>query len=157
MNNDNDIRLTFSQRVGKAPLPEPMHLEHLTKRFRNSVWLCFDEAIKDSSTGLGTFIDEHYIRSQVSKVIQLYIRNITIQPHDIMEHTNSNHKKLLRPLVLNGEYHDVLTLIEYVLEVTDDNHNMIIRKLKYSLLRCFKLATISYTVQDNTEVADYRS
>ena len=65
MNNDNDIRLTFSQRVGKAPLPEPMRLEYLPKRFRNLVWFCFDEAIKASHVGVGSYINDNYMRTQL--------------------------------------------------------------------------------------------
>ena len=43
--NENLYRLTFSQREGNAPLPEPMRLEHVSDDFRNRVWLAVDNAI----------------------------------------------------------------------------------------------------------------
>ena len=44
--NEESYRQTFSQREGKAPLPEPMRLEHISTDFRNLVWLAVDNAIK---------------------------------------------------------------------------------------------------------------
>ena len=44
--NDDFYKLTFSQREGKAPLPEPMRLEHVSKDFRNLIWFAVDNAIK---------------------------------------------------------------------------------------------------------------
>ena len=43
--NEEFYRLTFSQREGKVPLPEPMRLEHVSKDFRNLVWLAVAKAI----------------------------------------------------------------------------------------------------------------
>ena len=80
-------------------------------------------------------------------MIQIYIRNIMIEPHDIIEHTIINHKNLLRNLILDGDYHDVLTLIENVLETTVNNHHPAIRTLVMGLRQCFKATNISYNVE----------
>ena len=53
--NDNDFyELTFSQREGKAPLPEPMQLKHVSKIFRQLAWRNVDEMFYryKPSTGL---------------------------------------------------------------------------------------------------------
>ena len=34
--------LTFSQREGKSPLPEPMQLERVSRKFRNIIWQTID-------------------------------------------------------------------------------------------------------------------
>ena len=146
MNNDNDIRLTFSQRVGKAPLPEPMRLEHLPERFRNYVWLCIDGAIEDSSIGNILAGIDTYPLSEVHRQIKLYVMDILGQPHDSMDHTSRMHKTLLRPIILTGEYHKVLTLIEFFLEKFGINNNNI-EQLNEKLRRTFELVTIAYTVQ----------
>ena len=147
MSNGGD-RLTFSQRVGKSPLPEPMRLEYLPRRFRILLWQYFDEAIEHSNRGpsIGNYSDP-YTRSDIRKVIHKYFIDVRHQPHDGMEHTISDHKEFLRPLLLHGEYHEVLTLIEYVLENTNNNHHPIIRTLVGKLLLGFKLVNIAYTVQ----------
>ena len=147
MNNDNDIRLTFSQRVGKAPLPEPMRLEHLPERFRNYVWLCIDGAIEDSSIGNILAGIDTYPLSEVHRQIKLYVMDILGQPHDSMDHTSRMHKTLLRPIILTGEYHKVLTLIEFFLEKYVGINNNNIEQLNEKLRRTFELVTIAYTVQ----------
>lgn len=147
MNNGNDIRLTFSQRVGKVPLPEPMRLEHLPKRFRNSVWLCIDKAIEDSLTNYNLTEIDNYLLSVVYALIKKYDMDIKENPHDIMAHTSINHKNLLRPIILDGEYHDVLTLIEFFLRtkfsVTDYSADNLVKNLK----RSFESMPTAYTVQ----------
>ena len=45
MSDDEFYKMTFSQREGKAPLPEPMRLEHVSKRFRNRIWRFVDNAV----------------------------------------------------------------------------------------------------------------
>ena len=142
------MRLTFSQREGKAPLPEPMRLEYLSKRFRNFVWLYLDEAIEDSNTGsMHGSMYEQYERSKIHDIIKKYTILIKGDPHDSIEHTSMNHKILLRPLILNGEYHDVLTLIEFVMEKSVHSTRPVIRKLDGTLRRLFDSVPIAYTVQ----------
>ena len=49
--NDADFyKLTFSQREGKASLPEPMRLEYLPHRFRQLAWRVIGGEIRDSSS-----------------------------------------------------------------------------------------------------------
>ena len=44
--NEEFYKLTFSQREGRAPLPEPMRLEHVSKDCRHLVWLAVDNSIR---------------------------------------------------------------------------------------------------------------
>ena len=45
-NSDRFYNLTFAQREGRMPLPEPMRLEHISKKFRQFVWLSIEYAIR---------------------------------------------------------------------------------------------------------------
>jgi len=49
--------LTFSQRAGKAPLPEALQAGKLTKKFRNQMWLVFERDI-DRCTGPWEFFSD---------------------------------------------------------------------------------------------------
>ena len=121
-----------------------MRLEHLSKRFRNSVWLCIDEAIDESYIHIST---STYMKSQVHDVIKLYIRIIRDQPHDSISHTPKDHKNIIRQIILTGGYHEVLTLIEFFLRVLFGNHVGVTIKLDEKLRRNFELVNTAYTVQ----------
>ena len=139
-------RLTFSQREGKAPLPEPMRLEHLSKYFRNSVWLHVGETIKkssryDSMRGLVT----GYQNSEVGNLIQLYFFDIVGMPHDGIDHVPKEHEKRLRITILEEEYHSVLSFIEFILRAPV-RHDVLIT-LKKELTELFEHTPVAYAVQ----------
>lgn len=48
-NDDDFYKLTFSQREGEVPLPEPMRLKRIPKEFRQDVWLYLETEIYKSS------------------------------------------------------------------------------------------------------------
>ena len=54
--NEEFYKLTFSQREGRASLPEPMRLEHVSEDFRNLVWLAVDNAIEQERPWMGILI-----------------------------------------------------------------------------------------------------
>ena len=138
MTTPKDYKLSFSQREGKAPLPEPMRLQHLPVDFRNLVWHAVDLAItrnkhsgdyyKDSASIRDIFID-YYVR----------IHQLT---HDSHPDTPSKHRSLLKGIIIEGTYHGVLTLVEFIL-----CHGLCDEELRQSLLAAFASVPVAYTVQ----------
>ena len=106
-----EIHLTFSQRESKVPLPEPMRLEHLSKPFRNLLWLSVDTAIQSSYPHGTCGYDETYNESPFGFFVKRYIFHIRQLPHDEVDHSVELHCKLFRDTILNGDYHCVMTFI----------------------------------------------
>ena len=134
MENEEFYKLTFSQREGKAPLPEPMRLEHVSRDFRNLVWFAVDNAIKQE------FRVGYY--SSMYRIILGYTVNVLHWSHDHIDHGHIEHRNLLRKTVLEKNYDFVLTLVEFILR-----HNLCPQQLQKDLENAFKKVPIAYTVQ----------
>ena len=110
--------LNFSQRAGELPLPEPLQPQHLTKKFRNSVWHAVDQ---DFQTG---FFEDEWSESFIYNTSGKYWKSfffslhttILVLPHDedslITE--PSEGRKFLRKVILEQQYHKVLTVVEHM-------------------------------------------
>ena len=74
--NEEFYKLTFSQCEGKAPLPEPMRLEHVSEDFRNLVWLAVDKAIEQE-----WIVSEDYNRGYYCENASMYhiVYDYTVQ------------------------------------------------------------------------------
>ena len=98
--NEESYRQTFSQREGKAPLPEPMRLEHISTDFRNLVWLAVDNAIKRE-------IRRHpnYERKDsMYHIVSEYTIKVLHWPHDHIKHRPHEHQEFLRKTILEKNY-----------------------------------------------------
>ena len=131
-------RLTFSQREGKAPLPEPMRLEHVSEDFRNSVWLAVAKAIGQEAS----ILDEYEKPASMLLIVFNYIVQILHLPHDQIEHRPSEHRVLLRETILEKDYHCVLTLVEFIL-----CHNRCPQQLQEDLKNVFQDVSVAYEIQ----------
>ena len=137
---EEDYRLSFSQREGKAPLPEPMRLDYLPTDFRNQVWRVMDSMISRQSETKGPY--RHYTaRSIMRRIISEYTLSILHQPHDSMQHNPDNHRILLRGKILEGKCHEVLSLIEFILKYGG------FEDLNKDLRLAFWNVPIAYTIQ----------
>ena len=149
MKESNEFhRLTFSQREGKEPLPEPLRMEYLRSEFRNRVWLYVDHAIEQSSeyenaTGFGPFYKTRNI--DVECIIQRYFLDIIKIPHDDFVHNPKEHRIRLRQTILKGSYHSVMSFIEFILCVSV-SHPVLIT-LKKQLRELFEHTPVAYAVQ----------
>ena len=102
--------LTFSQREGKIKLPDVMRLEHVPKLFRQLVWSAIDSDI------LRTYSFDSWIAtSEFHEITKDYIFYVQEYYHDEIKHDYNDFNELLRNLVKTGNYHEVLTLIEFIL------------------------------------------
>lgn len=77
----------------------------------------------------------------MSNIILDYTVSILQQPHDSMDHVSSNHRRLLRNTVLEGKYHEVLTLVEFLLR------SSMTHKFKIALCGVFETVPVAYSVE----------
>ena len=133
-----DIHLTFSQRVGKAPLPEPMQSEYLSVDFRNLVWLILCHTLR-AEWGFKERYDHNCAMHQI---VFYYILNVLHLPHDELGHSGNEHLKLLREITLEGRYDEVLTLVEFILRRKECP-----TYLQEELVDAFQKFPIAYRVQ----------
>ena len=142
MNPKNFSRLSFSQREGKAALPEPMRPEHLPSDFRNLVWYAVDRAIRKECSS-GTYGHLYYNPQATMKKIAIeYLMKTFHRPHDSTDHTPESHQDLLKALILNTEYDSVLSLVEFVL-----GHEKCPESLRTDLVDAFTSVPVAYSVQ----------
>ncbi len=100
--------LTFSQRYGYEPLPEPMRLEHLSDDLRKEIWNCFRLMIAPP-------INSSYVHEEFCKRILDKLKNEVLLVDD--RHIPIPHDEVMRTLkttVLEGEFNEVLNFIEHV-------------------------------------------
>ena len=145
--NDNDFyELTFSQREGEAPLPEPMKLKQVSKRFRQLVWQHIDNMVYYyvPETGLyGEFHGYRYVDDNGPKVIDSYQFDVLLTSHDVISSQSAEKdRKIIRAIVLDKDYHDVLTFLEFVLR-----HEKCPKRLRNVLIKTFKETPMAYHVK----------
>ena len=129
-------KLTFAQREGKAPLPEPLQAGVLTRRFRNRVWCVIEISIIHNST------NDHLNGSRFTKTAEgRFFKifpysckfNVSDIPHDEIEITGPwRVRGWFRNLILEAESHEVLTIIEYMLR-----HSYMPKPLSDQIKDCF--------------------
>ena len=136
--NEEFYKLTFSQREGKAPLPEPMRLKHISEDFRNLVWFAVDNVIRQ-----GTDVYEEYSDNASMPLIVLdYTVRVLHWSHDSIDHSPRLHQEMLREIILEQDYDHVLTLVEFIL-----CHNHCPQQLQKDLKNAFKEVPLAYAVQ----------
>ena len=136
--NEEFYKLTFSQREGRAPLPEPMRLEYVSEDFRNLVWRAVDNAIKQA------IYNTYYYESDalMYHIVSDYTVKILHWPHDHIKHRPHKHQVLLREKIIEKNYDQVLTLVEFILR-----HNHCPQQLQKDLENAFKEVPLAYAVQ----------
>ena len=158
--DDDFFNLTFSQREGKVPLPEPMQLEHIPQRFRQLVWQVIDEEIHESSYGYYGLRYHHnsgghnhcgYNYEDFDKhlgfIVHSYKFDVLDMLHDeIEEYGPIESANFFKELIIGGNYHEVLTLIEFVLR-----HQYCSENLRKGLVDAFDKAPVAYFVQEVNE------
>ncbi len=133
--------LTFSQRGKKAPLPESLQVGQLTIKFKNRIWLVLATSINDNaalydSENLKDY--EDFFNSDAGKYWKkFYISYHSMMsniPHDIPKKISpSTVKEWLKSIIFDGEYHEVLTMLEIMLRI-----EYIPKKIVLEVTSCFK-------------------
>ena len=138
--------LTFSQREGKAPLPEPLQAGKLTKKFRNRAWRVCAQSIENCALYLLEFENGYFEKNTPWKLCyEFYSFDVSHQPHDeIPEGTPEIVKNWLRTTVLYGKTYEVLTVLEYILRFPG-----IPEDWTENIKQCFEVAP--YTIDQSSE------
>ncbi len=141
-NDDDFYKLTFSQREGKAPLPEPMRLEHIPQKFRQAAWLSIESEI--SETANFSYDSWSEDDNNMGVIIRSYGLQIFDEFHDDIGYYGPEEStKFFKKWIRDGDYHEVLTLIEFILR-----HECCSENLRQGLVDDFDSAPIAYFVDD---------
>ena len=146
--------LTFSQREGEAPLPECLQIGTLTKQFRNHTWKIIEGSMSDhvcqkEYEGLERFayieigvepiywdFDELEVGIFWKKFRYSYYFDLLGTPHDkIPDGDPFNFMSCMREIILDGECHEILTVLEHMLrmdEIAQDLSDAIINVFEYA-------------------------
>lgn len=146
--NDSDFyRLTFSQREGEAPLPEPMQLKHVSKVFRQLVWQHVDQMFYRHKPSRGLYGEPYgyyYVDNIARKVIDSYQFEVLLTAHDVISSQSAEEdRKIIRAVLLEKNYDDVLTFLEFVLR-----HEKCPNSLRNVLIETFNETPIAYHVEE---------
>ena len=141
-------KLTFSQREGKVPLPEPMRPEYISQDFRNQIWEVIVKAINREEQKIedlttltwGCFYIDN---SPICSIIREYTIKVLKYPFDHIRHVPFEHQKLLKPIILEKSYDSVFTLIEFILR---QNYGPL--KLYEDLENAFQEISVAYVIQN---------
>ena len=142
-NDDDFYKLTFSQREGKASLPEPMLLEYIPQRFRQLAWRVIDGEIRDSS---GNYNDIPYFLREpnIGSILRSYEFDVLGKFYDeTVGHDPDSSARVFKKLISSENYHNVLTCIEFILR-----HECCSESLREGLVDTFDKAPIAYFVGD---------
>lgn len=115
--------LTYSQRMGEAPLPEVLEAGKLSNRFRNRVWVSIETSLRGSifqnplEGGILFVNDEAGLYWKVFWFS--YCMDLLDIPHDRPEHKPNEAYKMIRAIILESKTHEVLTFIEHMFRVSN--------------------------------------
>ena len=137
--------LTFSQREGKASLPEPLQAGELAEKFRNQVWHVCVRNLGGVTTFKST---QEYIWDNGKywrNFYESYALDVLNIPYDNIPKGHPwTVKKWLKEVIIQGESHETLTLLEYILRFPETSENF-----ANSIKQCFHMAP--YFIDESNE------
>ena len=140
--SDDHSHLTFSQREGRAPLPEPMALENLSKNFRIRV----ARIISDKIQSVAKFVLNGYCyrtRNDINAVLADYACKVMEDYREPGDHHPETDKEIVKDFCQEQPYDRVLTLIEFFL-----GHDSCPPDLRDNLVKVFdQPPLVAYSVE----------
>ncbi len=113
--------MTFSQREGEVPLPEPLQLEHLSINFRNYLWSILDASLESGI--YDSYYTQEFSSDELGEFWQNFSWSVQIdilkKPHDEHDKNSEYLHQYLRKLILFGKYDEVITITEHLLRHPD--------------------------------------
>ena len=139
-------KLTFSQREGKASLPETLQIGKLSRKFRKNLWKVVETSISNSQVVAmdarhNNFIvfDDSGQGSFWKQCSYSYHFNVLDKNHDeILSDRAGGPNELndaMREIILGGRYDEILTAVEHILRTPE-----IPKKLENSIKNVFEYA-----------------
>ena len=107
-----DEHLTFSQRCGYEPLPEPMQLEELSDDLRREIWNATREFL-ESQIQPNPFRRVYFIK-EACRFIERVLGKLLKKPEDEID---TSYEKVINPLkdwILRGRFNVVLDLAQFM-------------------------------------------
>ena len=154
--NDNEFnKMTFSQREGKVPLPEPMRLGHIPHRFRQDVLeAILGEIEREKGQHLAVMVgyynnadegDSELEQSTIMTMILGSFQRDVLGKYDyqIIKYSYEEDSALCKACIEEGQYHEVLTLVEYILQHGDCPEN-----LRNGLKAAFDAVPMAYFIEE---------
>ena len=125
MNNRGDFpdhpdHLTFSQRYGYAPLPEPMRLEEISDDLRREIW----NVIRERLLRHRKYFRSYYFDEQGTRFSERVLGKLRKQPEDQI---STNYETVLtsfKQTALQGKFGHVLDLVEIIVNDRDATEEM---------------------------------
>lgn len=137
--------LTFAQRERKAPLPEPMKLEHVPRKFKQLVWLAIEQAIDSQSI----IQKQHYKfwNHSMERILFDYrhdVQGLLADDARLKSYDGPDRdKKWVKELLNDSEYHDVLSFVEFIIR-----HELCPEILCDDIKSAFEQVSMAYYIQD---------
>ena len=145
--------LTFSQEQGVLPLPKQLELNELSTQLRTKLWTTVYIAINGSSEPL-------YSHTKLDKNVRLLCFKIHteffIRPADSFSTNNKKNMEPLKNFILIEEWHDVLSLIQFMLRksysqyITSNLFLLLKKRVASDLHSCYAAYTL---VDDGRTIA----
>ena len=109
----SDDHLTFSQRHGYEPLPEPMQLEKLSDDLRREIWNVTRGYLNAIMSGN---IDDDYYHEKVVQFLENILGRILQKPEDEIDTSYDEVLNQFKKLILQDSFNKVLDLIEIIVK-----------------------------------------
>ena len=144
-------QLTFSQRYGHQPLPEPMRLEHVTQKFKQLIWGVIEQEIQRQSKSRSSLSRNYKLfNNSMEKILFLYryevlewLADDARKVHWDGKGNPDADKSWVKNQISNGQYHEILSLIEFILR-----QKICPTGLSNNIKTAFDEASIAYFVGD---------
>ena len=106
----SDDHLTFSQRHGYEPVPEPMQLEELSDDLRRELWNAMRELLL-SLSGTGALYTRYFFEEDC-RFIERVLGRLLKQSEDEIDTSYEEVLNQFKDWILHGRFNEVLNLIE---------------------------------------------
>ena len=129
----SEDHLTFSQRYGYEPLPEPMQLEELSNDLRREIW----NATRELLISLRSLYASYCFDEEASRFLERVLGKLLKKFEDEID--TSDYDDVLsqfKDWILHGRFNEVLDLVEIMANDSDYVEEEIVNGISESFERC---------------------
>jgi len=134
--------VTFAQAEGAVPLPAPLKPKELSLELRNRLWVTLYSKLKENSRTSSAFYGRRLVEPWSNYMMAVHVVHF-VKPIDEFSADFDEWVEVLKKIIFNGDYVDVLGLLQFMVRLhgpTDNFVGAVDAALKY-----FKAA---YTLVD---------
>ena len=107
-----DDHLTFSQRYGYEPVPEPMQLEKLSDDLRREIWNTMRELLLSLRSRNSVY--QYYFDEKAERFIERVSGKLLKKPEDEIDTSYEEVMNRFRDWILQGRFNKVLDLVQFM-------------------------------------------